>query len=152
MVLLASAALIAAALPAAALCTSDPCTPSPSPSPSPSYDVRQVNAQDGAPLLVTFQTQNGLLTLMFGQNQQPTLGGLTGFAPEQQASFPPDIARAYAFVLKAPPPSPFDQRWSAWGSAFGGIGRINGDPASGGVTAHAYVRSAADAAVPHAEV
>jgi len=88
--------------------------------------------------VVTFQTQNGLLTLVFAQNQQPTLGGLTGFAPEQQASFPSDIARAYAAAFKAPPPSPFDQRWSAWGSAFGGISRISGDSASAGVTANAY--------------
>ena len=134
LVLLASAALIVTVLPAAAVCGGifDPCTP------PPSYDVRTTNAQADAPLLVTFQTQNGLLTLMLAQNEQPTLGGLIGFAPEQQASFPPDIARAYASVLKAPPPSPFDQRWSAWGSAFGGSSSINGDPVSGSVTAHAY--------------
>jgi outer membrane autotransporter protein len=32
--------------------------------------------------------------------------------------------------LKAPPyqPQNFDQRWSAWGSAFGGANRTNGDP------------------------
>jgi autotransporter-associated beta strand protein len=53
-----------------------------------------------------------------------------GFAPEREA-LPDDIALAYAAVLKAPPmkaPS-FEQRWTAWGGAFGGGSRISGDPA-----------------------
>lgn len=47
-------------------------------------------------------------------------GGPIGFAPDQEAAFPSDIALAYAGVLKAPPPATFTQRWTAWGSAFGG--------------------------------
>ncbi|HEY7663358.1 MAG TPA: autotransporter domain-containing protein [Xanthobacteraceae bacterium] len=53
-----------------------------------------------------------------------------GFAPEREA-LPDDIALAYAAVLKAPPmkaPS-FEQRWTAWGGAFGGGSRLGGDPA-----------------------
>ena len=53
-----------------------------------------------------------------------------GFAPEREA-LPDDIALAYAKVLKAPAmqaPS-FEQRWTAWGGAFGGGSRISGDPA-----------------------
>ncbi|MGZ3235567.1 MAG: beta strand repeat-containing protein, partial [Croceibacterium sp.] len=53
-----------------------------------------------------------------------------GFAPEREA-LPDDIALAYAAVLKAPPmkaPS-FEQRWTAWGGAFGGGSRLSGDPA-----------------------
>jgi uncharacterized protein with beta-barrel porin domain len=67
-------------------------------------------------------------------------GSTTGFAPEQQANFPPDIALAYDSVLKAAPPVAFDHRWSAWGSSFGGYNKTNGDPASGTttVTANAY--------------
>jgi uncharacterized protein with beta-barrel porin domain len=46
-----------------------------------------------------------------------------GFAPDQQASFPPDVALAYASVLKTPPAaaaaSPFAQRWTTWGAGFG---------------------------------
>jgi autotransporter-associated beta strand protein len=52
-----------------------------------------------------------------------------GFAPEREA-LPDDIALAYAAVLKAAPqkaPS-FEQRWTAWGGAFGGGSRIGGDP------------------------
>ena len=51
-----------------------------------------------------------------------TAGGQPlAFAPDQEASLPPEIALAYAGVLKAPPkPQTFDQRWTAWGSAFGG--------------------------------
>jgi hypothetical protein len=55
-------------------------------------------------------------------------------APDQQTSLPPDVALAYASILtKAPPPS-FEQRWTAWGSAFGGANRTNGDPVVGSNT------------------
>ena len=58
-------------------------------------------------------------------------GGAIGFAPEQQNNLPPDIALAYASILtKAPPPS-FEQRWTAWGSAYGGANNANGDPVVG---------------------
>jgi autotransporter-associated beta strand protein len=88
---------------------------------------------------VTFNAQTGFLTLIFQNQEQPSISSLTGFAPEQQASFPPDIALAYASVLKAPPQQTFDSHWSAWGSAFGGSNTTNGDPVVGSttVTAHA---------------
>jgi autotransporter-associated beta strand protein len=68
-------------------------------------------------------------------------GGANGFAPEQAQEFPPDIALAYASVLKAPsPPPPFAQRWTAWGQSFGGYNKTNGDAAAGTntVTASAF--------------
>ncbi len=58
-------------------------------------------------------------------------GTVMGFAPDTAASLPPDIALAYGAVLKAPPPVSLDQRWTAWGSSFGGSERTNGDPAAG---------------------
>ena len=63
-----------------------------------------------------------------------------GFAPDQQASFPADVALAYASVLKAPPKQPFDQRWTAWGSSFGGTSTTNGNAVVGSnnVTARDY--------------
>jgi autotransporter-associated beta strand protein len=68
-------------------------------------------------------------------------GGMaTPFAPEQDASFPPDIALAYDAVLKAPPKQSFDQRWTAWGAPFGGYNKTNGDPVVGSnnVIAHDF--------------
>jgi uncharacterized protein with beta-barrel porin domain len=68
-------------------------------------------------------------------------GQAMGFAPDQQATLPPDIALAYAGVLKAPPKQQsFDQRWSAWGAGFGGSNTTNGDPVVGSntVTASDY--------------
>jgi uncharacterized protein with beta-barrel porin domain len=56
--------------------------------------------------------------------------GASGFAPEQQAGLPPDVALAYASVLKAPPAN-FDARWNVWGSAFGGSSNTNGNPVTG---------------------
>ena len=56
-------------------------------------------------------------------------GPALGFAPEHEA-LPDDIALAYSSVLKAPPvktPS-FEQRWTAWGGAYGGSNRTTGDP------------------------
>ncbi len=72
---------------------------------------------------------------------RPDCGGQAiGFAPDQQASFPPDLALAYASALKAPPKQPFDQRWTAWGSSFGGSSTANGNAAVGSndVTARDY--------------
>jgi outer membrane autotransporter protein len=65
-------------------------------------------------------------------------GQASRFAPEQPADLPPDIALAYAAVLKAP--APFVQRWTAWGSAYGGSNTANGNPAVGSsnVTAQTY--------------
>ncbi|HLH89403.1 MAG TPA: autotransporter domain-containing protein [Xanthobacteraceae bacterium] len=64
-------------------------------------------------------------------------GGAAGplpFAPDAAAALPFELASAYASVLKAPaaPPRPaLDQRWSAWGAAFGGYNSTKGDPAVG---------------------
>jgi outer membrane autotransporter protein len=54
----------------------------------------------------------------------------SGFAPERQASFPPDIALAYAGILKSPP-AQFAPSWSAWGSGFGGASMTVGNATAG---------------------
>src|SRR5262245_18534903 len=56
-----------------------------------------------------------------------------GFAPERE-TMPPDIAHAYAAVLKAPQaPTPvYEPRWTAWGGAYGGSNRTTGDLAVSG--------------------
>ena len=61
-------------------------------------------------------------------------GGAIGFTPDEQASLPPDVALAYASILKAPAKPDFDQRWTAWGSAFGGSNTTGGDPVTGSTT------------------
>jgi uncharacterized protein with beta-barrel porin domain len=58
-------------------------------------------------------------------------GGALGFAPDQQAKLPPDIALAYAGLLKAPPQQTIAQRWTTWASGFGGSATTNGDPTVG---------------------
>jgi uncharacterized protein with beta-barrel porin domain len=84
-----------------------------------------------------FQLTDQFLTLMLDPFVDGRLGGFggsgaIGFAPEQQDELPPDVALAYAAILKKAPPSPtFEQRWTAWGSAYGGSNRANGDPAIG---------------------
>jgi YVTN family beta-propeller protein/autotransporter-associated beta strand protein len=83
-----------------------------------------------------FQLTNEFLTLMLdpfvnGRTNAGVGGPAIGFAADQKESLPPDIALAYASILtKAPPPS-FEQRWTAWGSAYGGANNANGDPAAG---------------------
>ncbi len=90
----------------------------------------------------SFQLMTDFLNLLAdptnGGGANPTGGGAPAFAPEQDASLPPDIALAYAHALhQKPPPSSqpqpqdFEQRWSAWGSAFGGANRTEGDAAVG---------------------
>jgi uncharacterized protein YhjY with autotransporter beta-barrel domain len=67
-------------------------------------------------------------------------GQAMGLASDQQASFPPNIALAYASVLKAAPKQAFDQRWTAWGSSFGGSSTTSGNAVVGSnnVTARDY--------------
>jgi uncharacterized protein with beta-barrel porin domain len=57
-------------------------------------------------------------------------GQAIGFAPDERATLPPDVALAYAGVLKAPPASR-SQRWTAWGAGYGGGGWTDGDAAVG---------------------
>jgi uncharacterized protein with beta-barrel porin domain len=61
-------------------------------------------------------------------------GPAMGFAPEREP-LSEDIAMAYAKALKAPvykaPPVAFEQGWTAWGTAFGGYNKTNGDPSVG---------------------
>jgi uncharacterized protein with beta-barrel porin domain len=84
-----------------------------------------------------FQLMTEFLGLMldpfvYGRGGFASGGQPLGFAPDQQASFPPDIALAYAGVFKAPPQPPtFAQRWTAWGSAFGGGNQTNGNAVVG---------------------
>ncbi|HLH86926.1 MAG TPA: autotransporter domain-containing protein [Xanthobacteraceae bacterium] len=92
-----------------------------------------------------FQLTNEFLDLMLdpfanGRGNSSGVGPGLGFAPDEQTSLPPDVARAYAAILtKAPPPS-FAQRWSAWGSAYGGANTANGNAVAGSsnITASTY--------------
>ena len=58
-------------------------------------------------------------------------GRAMGFAPDERADLPSDIALAYAGVLKAPPTAPFEQRWTTWGASYGGGNWTNGNPTVG---------------------
>jgi uncharacterized protein with beta-barrel porin domain len=83
-----------------------------------------------------FALMNQFLNLMLdpfvdGRTGFASGGSATGFAPEQQASFPPDIALAYAGILKAPPKQSFDQRWNVWGSSYGGSNTTEGNATLG---------------------
>jgi uncharacterized protein with beta-barrel porin domain len=89
----------------------------------------------------TFQQMTQFLSLMLdpfvaGRSGGGSGGaGALGFAPEREAYFPSDIALAYDAILKAPPkPAPWDQRWTAWGTAYGGSDKTNGDPTVGSNT------------------
>ena len=85
------------------------------------------------------QLMNGLLNVMLDADTGGGGGLGGGAAPafaQQDASLPPDIALAYAKALgkqpaHSPLPQSFDQRWSAWGSAFGGTSFTGGNAAVG---------------------
>jgi autotransporter-associated beta strand protein len=67
--------------------------------------------------------------------------GASNFAPEREASFPPNIALAYDALLKAAAPKPaFQQGWTVWGAGFGGSNTTNGNATIGSnkVTATDY--------------
>jgi hypothetical protein len=88
-----------------------------------------------------FQLTNEFLGLMLdpfvnGRGFVGSTGGggsfsAIGFAPDEQTNLPPDIALAYASILTKTPPQSFEQRWTAWGSAYGGTNNANGVPTVG---------------------
>jgi uncharacterized protein with beta-barrel porin domain len=94
--------------------------------------------------LAALQLMNEFLNLMIDPFVDGRLGGYgawaIGFAPDAQTILPPDIALAYAGILKSPPPAPFEQRWTAWGGAYGGGNWTSGNAATGSsnLTAQTY--------------
>lgn len=84
-----------------------------------------------------FQLMNEFLDLMLDPFVDGRLGSSAGFgggpalsfAPDAESTLPPDVALAYAGVLKAPPAPPFQQRWTAWAASYGGANSTAGDPA-----------------------
>ncbi|MGA8613462.1 MAG: autotransporter domain-containing protein, partial [Xanthobacteraceae bacterium] len=91
-----------------------------------------------------FQMMGQFLELMLepavnGRNGSVGSGSL-GFAAEDPGVQPLDIASAYDSVLPAVKAASFDQRWRAWGSAYGAASATNGDAVLGthDLTASAY--------------
>lgn len=94
--------------------------------------------------LVSFEMTSQFLNLMLDSTLKGRAGGASGGplafaaeADEQPASLD---ALAYAATPRSPAPASFEQRWSAWGSAFGRGLSANGDAAVGSssVSAHIY--------------
>jgi len=87
-------------------------------------------AQTGA-----FKLMDQFLSLMLDPfvDGRAGVGGIYGqaipFAPERE-TLPEDLALAYGRVMRSPvyKATPFEQRWSVWGGAFGGYNRTSGDP------------------------
>jgi len=85
---------------------------------------------------VGFQMESQFLNLMLDPfvDGRSGVGGADhpalGFAPERDNT-PPEIALAYASVLKAPPKAvpAYEPRWTVWGGAYGGGNKTSGDPA-----------------------
>src|SRR5262245_60735701 len=84
----------------------------------------------------SFQAMNAFLRLMpdpFAETRGAgAASSAIGFAPERSAAFPPEVALAYASVLKeraAPPQlAAIDRPWNVWASGYGGRTNIGGDP------------------------
>ena len=81
---------------------------------------------------MTSEFLNAMLDPFVDGRGSNTAGGpALGFAPEERARLPDDVARAYASVLGEAQPASFQQRWSEWGSAYGGSNTNKGDPVVG---------------------
>ena len=88
--------------------------------------------------VAAFQLTDEFLNLMLDPFVDGRLGsGAVGggaamsFAPDAQTVLPPDVAMAYAGLLKAPPAPAFQQRWTAWAASYGGASTSAGDLAAG---------------------
>jgi autotransporter-associated beta strand protein len=87
-----------------------------------------------------FQVMDKFLRLMLDPFAETRVAGgagsAIGFAPERSATFPPDVALAYASVLKEPAasgqPALASRPWNVWASGYGGRANISGEPASVG--------------------
>ncbi|HEY1543258.1 MAG TPA: autotransporter domain-containing protein, partial [Xanthobacteraceae bacterium] len=81
-----------------------------------------------------FQLMNQFMALLldpFTEGRGDGAGPLS-FAPvDRQNTFTPEVANAYASVLKAPP-APSYGPWRAWGAAYGGAENVNGAPTTVG--------------------
>jgi len=81
----------------------------------------------------SFQSTNSFLRLMldpFAETRGTAgFGSAMGFAPERSAAFPPEVALAYASVLKEPAAQPAvaSRPWNVWASGYGGRATIGGD-------------------------
>src|SRR5262245_41203309 len=86
---------------------------------------------------VAFQLTDQFLNVMldpFVDGRSGVGGGdhpALGFAPARE-TMPPDIAHAYASVLKGPAAPIYEPRWTAWGGAYSGSNRTTGDLAVSG--------------------
>jgi hypothetical protein len=102
----------------------------------------QLDGQTGTQAVqVSFQLMNQFMGAMLDPFVDGRFGGsASNFAPDREASLPPEIAMAYASVMKAPAMPQQDNRWSMWGTGFGGVNHTSGDAASGAasVTADTY--------------
>jgi uncharacterized protein with beta-barrel porin domain len=87
----------------------------------------------------TFQLVNDFFDLLSdialgtGGGGGPNGSSATGFAEPDEA-LPADVALAYHALLKKPPLAPqqnFEQRWTAWGSAYGGTASYDGNAVAG---------------------
>jgi uncharacterized protein with beta-barrel porin domain len=91
-----------------------------------------------------FQMMGQFLELMLepavnGRSGSVGAGSL-GFASDDATAQPLEIASAFDAVLPAVKAAGFDQRWRAWGAAYGAANATNGDAALGthDLTASAY--------------
>jgi len=103
--------------------------------------INQLTGEVGTGAAQTgFQLTTEFMDILFSTPPGgPGGGGTLGFAPERQ-ELPPDIALAYASVLKARPAVPRSPL-SVWGAGFGGAARFDGDPVvigSSDLTTHTF--------------
>jgi uncharacterized protein with beta-barrel porin domain len=107
--------------------------------------LTQVDGEDATGAATgTFQVINDFFNLLSdialgtGGDTGGGGGNAPGFAAEDNSSLPPDVALAYARALKKPqqvaPQQNFDQRWTAWGSGFGGAATYDGNATVGSNT------------------
>ena len=83
-------------------------------------------------LLMTTEFLNVMLDpLVPGHGGNTDRGPALGFATAERAGLPDEVARAYAAIPGEASAASVQQRWSAWGSAYGGGTTNRGDPVIG---------------------
>jgi hypothetical protein len=109
---------------------------------SPQQLVAALTQLDGEAATGAEHTAFELITQFLGFMLDPFVDGrfgsgptggsqAIGFAPDEVQFLPPEVALAYASILNKAAPAPFVQRWTAWGTSYGGGQFTSGNATTG---------------------
>ena len=110
------------------------------------FDLSQLSGQNSTGMqTAAYQATNGFFDLLMNPfadgrvGDTGTGGGAMGYAQDPKPKPSKAALGAFASVFKAPPMAIYQPRWTAWGGAYGGSEKSNGDSILGSTDATSRV-------------